>query len=51
MQQANQFFQTQLDKVNAMKTNQTIQSYDVQRPYLVLFCALMLGVLTSGLIR
>ncbi|QEG23474.1 hypothetical protein MFFC18_33730 [Mariniblastus fucicola] len=34
-----------------MKNIQSSKSYDVQRPYLILFCATMLGVLTSTLIQ
>jgi len=38
------------DKVNAMKNENSNQCHDIQRPYLILFCAAMLGVLTSTLI-
>lgn len=34
-----------------MKNEKTFQSYDVQRPYLILVCATLLGVLTSTLIN
>lgn len=34
-----------------MKSEQTNQSYDVRRPYLILFCVSMLGVITSTLIQ